>query len=146
MRLFSRRLPHVISSKDLVRLLTPTYASARNVDDDEAADRLTEALAVPGVVDELLDGISAALEARQGPRTTADGLVDKLSAGMAARHGRVRAAEATPPISAALVRIDLEVGIAPEQMRATLATPKGRALLEEGLLAIGSHIVRELLK
>jgi hypothetical protein len=146
MPLFSRRLPHVLPPKDLVRLLAPTYSAARGVDEEEAVDRLGEALAVPGVVDDLLDGISAALAARQGPRTSEDALVDRLAAGVTARRGRVRAAEATPAVSAALVRIDLEVGLAPEPMRATLATPRGRALLEEGLKALGEHVVRELVK
>ena len=86
---FSRRLPGVLTRGDLVRLVAPTYASARRVDEEEAAERLSRALAVPAALDDLYVGISAALQDAKGPRTTEDALVDKLSAGVAAR--RVRA-------------------------------------------------------
>ena len=144
--LFSRRLPHVVTRADLVTLLVPTYAAARGVDDEEAASRLAEALGKPGLADELLGGLSAGLRQAQGPRTTEDALVDKLSAGVQARRGKVRAAPDTPGLAAVLVRIDLELGIAAEQMRATLATPRGRAALEDGLATLGRHLVKELLK
>jgi len=143
---FSKRLPHVLPRSELVALLAPTYAAARNVDGDEAAERLASALAAPGVLDDLYRGLSAALAAARGPRTTDDALVDRLSAGVAARRGRVKPAPDVPAISAVLVRLDLEVGLVAEAMRATLDAPKGRALLEEGLRALGAHLVKELLK
>jgi hypothetical protein len=144
--LFSRRLPHVLTGRDLVFLLAPTYAAARDVDEEEAIERLGRALAVPGVQDDLYRGLSAALAEAKGPRTTEDALVDKLSAGVAARRGRAKPAAATPAVSAVLVRLDLEIGLAADAMRATLATPRARALLEEGLRALGAHLVKDLLK
>lgn len=144
--LFSKRLPHVVTRGDLVTLLVPTYAAARGVDDDEAADRLGQALGAPGVLEALYGGLSAALAAKQGPRTTDDGLVDRLSKGVAARRGKVHAAPDSPAIAAVLVRLELELGIAPEAMRATLDTPRGRAILDEGLRALGAHLVKELMK
>jgi hypothetical protein len=144
--LFSRRLPGVLPRKKVVDLLAPTYAAARGVDEEEARERLDEALAVPAALDDVYRGISDALRRMQGPRTSDDALVDKLSAGVVARRGRVRAAEATPALSAALIRLDLEIGVAPEQMRATLATDRGRALLDDGLRALGAHLVKELSK
>jgi hypothetical protein len=45
-----------------------------------------------------------------------------------------------------LVRLDLEIGLAPESMRATLASPRGRALLDEGFRAVGTHVVKHLLR
>ncbi len=146
MTLFSRRLPHVLTGRDLVFLLAPTYAAARDVDEEEAIERLGRALAVPGVQDDLYRGLSAALAEAKGPRTTEDALVDKLSAGVAARRGRAKPAAATPAVSAVLVRLDLEIGLAADAMRATLATPRARALLEEGLRALGAHLVKDLLK
>ncbi len=143
---FSRRLPHVLPARDLVRLLSPTYAAARAVDEEEASERLTRALSAPAALDDLYAGVSAALRDAQGPRTSEDALMDKLSAGVVARRGRARAATATPAISAALVRLDLETGLAPEAMRATLATPRGKALLDEGLRALGAHLVKDLLR
>jgi hypothetical protein len=146
MTYFSRRLPHVLPARDLVRLLVPTYAAARGVDEDEAADRLSRALALPAALDDVYGGVSAALGNAQGPRTGEDQLMDKLSAGVVARRGRAKAAEATAAISAALVRLDVEIGLAPDAMRATLATPRGRALLDEGLRALGAHVVKDLLR
>lgn len=146
MTLFSRRLPHVLTRADLVKVLAPTYAAARDVDEEEAGERLARALAVPAALDDVYRGVSEALRAAQGPRTGEDALVDRLSAGVVARRARAKAAAATPAISAALVRLDLEIGLAPEAMRATLATPRGSALLEEGLRALGAHVVKDLLK
>ena len=146
MSYFSPRLPHVLPRKDLVTVLAPTYAAARGVDEEEAAERLDQALAIPAALDDVYRGISAALAAAQGPRTTEDGLVDRLSQGVAARRARVKPLAATPAVAAVLVRLDLEVGLAAEAMRATLQTPKARALLDEGLRAIGAHLVKELSK
>ncbi len=143
---FSRRLPHVLPQKDLVLLLAPTYAAARAVDHEEATERLARALAAPAVLDDLYRGVSDALRDAQGLRTTEDALMDRLSAGVVARRGRAKAAAATAAVSAALVRLDLEIGLAPEPMRGTLATPRGRALLDEGLRVLGAHVVKELLR
>jgi hypothetical protein len=143
---FSPRVPHLFPKKTLARVLTPTYAAAMSVDDEEAHERLLQALDARGVVEDLQRGIGAALEAKRGPRTPEDKLLDKLSAGIEKRSGLVKAAEATPAVSAVLVLLNLELGLAPEPMRATLATPRGAAALEEGLKALGSHVVKELLK
>jgi hypothetical protein len=154
----------VLTRGDLVLLLAPTYARARGVDEEEAAERLARALAVPAALDELYGGISSALADAKGPRTRSDrrgeaatpsgarrgvredALLDRLSSAVAARRARAKAAEATPAVSAVLVRLDLEVGLAPEAMRATLASPRGRALLDEGLRAVGAHLVKHLLR
>jgi len=146
MPLFSRRLPHVLTRADLAMILAPTYAKARGVDEEEASERLARALAVPAALDDVYRGITEALRAVQGPRTSEDALVDKLSAGVVARRARAKPADATPAISAALVRLDLELGLAPDAMRGMLATPKGSALLEEGLRALGNHLVKDLLR
>ncbi len=146
MESFSRRLPHVVTRADLVTMLTPTYAAARGLDDEEAAERLGQALAAPGVLGQLHGALSAALRDAKGPRTDEDALLDRLSAAVQARRGRVRAAPDSPGLAAVLVRLDLENGIAPEPMRATLASPRGRAVLEEGRAALGRHLVKELLK
>jgi len=146
MPLFSRRLPHVLTRADLAMILAPTYAKARGVDEEEASERLARALAVPAALDDVYRGITEALRAVQGPRTSEDALVDKLSAGVVARRARAKPADATPAISAALVRLDLEIGLAPDAMRAMLATPRGSALLDEGLRALGNHLVKDLLR
>jgi len=143
--LFSPRLPHLFPRATLARLVAPTYALGLGVDEEEAYGRLEAALAAPEVRDLLLGGLSAALEARQGPRTTSDQLLDRLSARLG-KSRRVRAAKPTPATAAVLVRLNLELGLAPEPMRATLATGRGALALEEGLAELGRHLVKELLR
>src|SRR5438132_4895704 len=125
MALFSKRLPHVLTRKDLALIIAPTYAASASVDFDEAHDRMERALANARVADELYAGLSDALRDAQGTRTTEDELIDKLSAGLLKRRSRVKAAELTPAISAAMVLLNLEIGMAPEMMRGALETPKG---------------------
>jgi hypothetical protein len=144
--LFSRRLPHVVTRADLTRVLLETYVDLMNVDDDEALDRLDRALQRPELLDALYRGLSTGLSAHQGERTTEDQLMDKLAKGVQKRRSRVKAAPGHPAIAAVLVRINLELGLAPEQMRTTLQTEKGRALLEDGLARLGKHLADELLK
>jgi hypothetical protein len=144
--LFSPRLPAVVTRADLAWLVTPTYAEAMSVDDEEAHDRLVRALAHAEVVNDLLWGLSEALAATRGVRTSSDQVVDKLSKGLHARRGKVTAAPSGPAISAVLVRINCELGLASESLRSMLETDKGRTLLDEGLRKLGAHLVRELMK
>ncbi len=146
MAYFSRRLTGVLTKADLVLLLAPTYAKARNVDEEEAAERLSRALAVPAVLDDVYRGVSAGLAEAKGPRTTEDALMDKLSRAVPARRALAKPVPETPGLSAVLVRIELELGLAADAMGDMLETPKGSALLEAGLRAIGVHLVKELLR
>jgi hypothetical protein len=144
--IFSRRLPHVVTRADLAVLLSPTYAAAQRVDEEVAQDRLQTALANDALLAQLYEGLSEALREYRGPRTTEDALVDKLSHGVEGRRAKVRPASLTAAVSAVLVSIDLAAGIAPEMMRRTLDTEKGRALLGEGLKQLGVHLLKELLR
>jgi hypothetical protein len=141
---FSPRVPHVITRRDLVLLLAPTYARARGVDAEEAAERLTRAVASQRLAEEVYAAVAGGLAETKGPRTSADAIMDRISANLARRVARAKPAEATPALSAVLVRIDLETGLAPESMRETLASPRGRALLEAGWRELGAHLAREL--
>ncbi len=144
--MFSRRLPHVVTRKDLALLLSPTYAASAEVDFEEAHERMERAVASARVLEQLYDGLSAALEGRKGPRTSEDELIDALSAGVQKRRSRVKPAPPGPGISAVMVLLNLELGYAPEMMRGALENPKGRALLDEGLRALGTHLLKELIK
>ena len=144
--MFSRRLPHVVTRKDLALLLAPTYAASAEVDFEEAHERMERAVGSPRVLDQLYAGLSAALEGRKGPRTSEDELVDTLSAGVQKRRSRVKPAPPGPGISAVMVLLNLELGYAPEMMRGALENPKGKALLDEGLRALGTHLLKELIK
>ena len=142
----ARRLPHVVTRKDLALIVAPTYAAAARVDFDEAHERMERAVAVGRVVDALYQGLSAALSDLRTSRTSEDELVDKLSQGIGARRSRVRAAQLSPAVSAVMVLIDLELGYAAEMMRNALQNPKGEALLREGLRELGAHLLRELIR
>jgi hypothetical protein len=141
---FSRRLPHALTHADLAVLLTPTYAAEVGVEEDEALERLRHALAVPAIADDLYQSVSTALAAAQGTRSE-DELMDRLAKGVAKRAGKMKAAPATQGLAAFMVWVNVELGQAPEQLRATLETDKGRALLNEGLRALGAHLVKSLL-
>ncbi len=142
----SVRLSHIFTVRALARMLAPTYAAAGRVDEEEAHERLLSALGSREVLEGLLAGLAEATSRKVGPRSPADRVVDRLSAGVASRGGRVRAAETTPGVSAVLVRLDLELGLAGEPMRATLATPRGAAALRAGLGELGAFLVAELLR
>ncbi len=145
MTYFSRRLPHVLTRADLAALVAPTYAAAADVDDDEALERMARAFASAGVADDFYRHVSLALTAAQGSRSE-DELMDKLGKSVPKRRGRIKALASTPALSAVMVRLNLELGLAPEQLRATLEAEKGRALLEQGLRALGAHLVKDLLR
>jgi len=136
----------VVTRKDLALLLSPTYAASAEVDFEEAHERMERAVASARVLEQLYDGLSAALEGRKGPRTSEDELIDALSAGVQKRRSRVKPATPGPGISAVMVLLNLELGYAPEMMRGALENPKGRALLDEGLRALGTHLLKELIK
>jgi hypothetical protein len=144
--LVSKRIPHVINRKDLALIVASTYASSANVDFDEAHERMDRAVHSPRILDALYSGLSEALRDRTSVRTGEDELVDNLSAGLVKRRARVKPAPMTPGISAAMVMLNLELGIAPEMMAGALETDKGRELLADGLRALGAHLLKELIK
>jgi hypothetical protein len=144
--MFSRRLPHVVTRKDLALLLAPTYAASAAVDFDEAHERMERAMGSQRIADDLYTGLSAALEKAKGARTTEDELIDRLSKGVQKRRSRVKAAALSPAVSAVMVLLNLELGYAPEMMRNALSDPKGQILLRAGLEELGAHLVSHLVK
>lgn len=146
MTVFSPRVPHLFPQRTLARLLTSTYAEAMAVDEEEAHERLTQALVAPDLVQALQDAIDSALAEKKGPRTTEDELLDRVSTGIVRRGGRLRPLPSSPGTAAVIVRINVEIGLAPEQMRAMLASPRGSQTLEQGLQSLGAHLLKELLK
>jgi hypothetical protein len=146
MGLATRRLPAILTRAELAWLLVPTYGEAMSVEDEEAHDRITRALQHQELVDDLLWGFSEALEEKRGVRTGVDALLDKFSAALQTRRGKVTAAPADPAVSAVMVRINLEIGLASETLRTMLQTDKGRDMLDAGLKKLAARIVGELVK
>lgn len=145
MAYFSERLTHVLTRTDLATLLTPTYAAAQSVDDEEAFDRLHQALADTELLDDLYWSVSEALAGRAGGAAP-DAVMDRLSKRLQTRKGRLPAAAITPEIAAMAVRVNLMLGLAPDSMRAVVESEKGKAVLDKGLRSLGLHLVTALLK
>jgi hypothetical protein len=140
-----RRLPHILPRQSLARLLAPTYAAAVGVAEEVARERLDRALAHADTLAAIHQGVAEALREARGPRTKEDAQLDRLSAALVTRAARVRAAPATPGVAAAMVWLNLPIGLAPESMRETLAGARGAALLASGLREVGARLVRDLL-
>ena len=140
----STRLPHILPTRELVRLLLPTYAEASSVDDAEAQDRLETALVSVDLRDELYRAFERSLAEQRGSRTTEDQQLDRLSQALSKRHN-FKAVPAGPAVAAALVGINLAAGLG-EGLAAALATDKGRALYDRGLATLAGELVKELLK
>jgi len=145
MTIFSSRLPHVLTQADLAHLLSPTYAREVGVDEELARERMTRAMQISYLSDRFYEAVSAALASVQGSRTE-DAVIDKLSKAVPKRLGYVEAAPETPALSALTVLINLELGLTPDTLRATLESDKGQALLEQGFRALGEYLVRQLVR
>ena len=143
---YPKRLPHVVTRADWTYLLAPTYAAAQSVDEEVALERLQRAVRGDQLLALLYGGLGAALEKARGPRTTEDALIDKLSLGVEQRRAKVKALRGSAAVSAALVRIDLEIGHAPEMMRDALAGTKSAALMAKGFEELGAFLIKELVK
>jgi len=142
--LFSHRLPHVLTRADLADLLAPTYAREGNVSEELAHERMARALKSSGVPDRLYAAISTALVSAQGSKTQ-DAVMDALSKAVPKRCGKIGAAPSTPALSAVTVLLNIELGLAPGDLRSTLESDKGRVLLDRGFRALGKYLVEQLI-
>src|SRR5712692_620854 len=101
------RLAHLATQKVVIAKLTPTYASAHDVDDEEAAQRLGSAFKGQ-LLDELLASAWEAIKSRH-PRLSEQELLNKVAATLRDRPQRPgRLAKLGPAWSAFLVLLDLE--------------------------------------
>jgi hypothetical protein len=142
----STRLPHIITRNDMVVLLTTTYGVAQAVEDDDARERLTKALATDRtLMDDLLRSIEEALATYIQPGTDANALLDKFSKRVATRAPRIKDADGTKA-AALLVRINMSLGLVPEPVRLAMESEKGKATQRESLRAVGAFLVQQLLK
>ncbi len=137
------RLAHLATRAVVVAKLAPTYAEALRLDDEEAARRLSSALA-GRLLPQLLE---TAWEAMKGKtkRLTEEGLLEKVATTLSERpHRPGRVAPPTPAWSAFLVVADLEAGIASDAARRVMETDEGRKRAQEGLAEAGRFLAAEL--
>jgi hypothetical protein len=137
------RLGHLATRAVVVAKLTPTYARAHQLDDEEAARRLSTALS-GALLPSLLE---ATWEAMKGStkRLKEEGLLEKVATTLSERPLRPgRVAPLSPTWSAFLVLADLHAGTASDAVRRVMETDEARRRAQEGLLEAGRFLAAEL--
>lgn len=137
------RLGHLATRAVVVAKLTPTYAQAHRLDEEEAAQRLSAALA-GRLLPQLLESTWEAMKGRT-KRLTEEGLLEKVATTLGERPLRPgRVAALSPAWSAFLVVADLEAGTASDAARRVMETDEGRLRAREGLAEAGRFLAAEL--
>ena len=137
------RLAHLATRPVVVAKLIPTYARAHNIDEDEAAQRLSSALQgrlLPSLLEEAWTAMRG-----KSKRLDDEGLLEKVATTLKDRPTRPgRVAELTPAWSAFLVLADLEAGTASDAARRVMETDEGRRRGQEGIAEVGRFLAAEL--
>ncbi|HZI15305.1 MAG TPA: hypothetical protein VE153_33340 [Myxococcus sp.] len=137
------RLSHLATRAVVVAKLVPTYAQAHSIDEEEAAQRLSGALA-GRMLPELLEATWSAMRGT-AKRLTDDGLLEKVATTLGERPLRPgRVAPLSPAWSAFLVLTDLAAGTASDAARRVMETDEGRRRGAEGLAEAGRFLAAEL--
>ncbi|MFP2925754.1 hypothetical protein ACLESO_11160 [Pyxidicoccus sp. 3LG] len=137
------RLAHLATRAVVVAKLMPTYAAAHNIDEEEASQRLSTALA-GRMLPALLESAWAAMLG-QTKRLKEEGLLEKVATTLGDRPLRPgRTATLTPAWSAFLVLVDLEVGTASDAARRVMESDEGRRRGEAGMAEAGRFLAAEL--
>lgn len=137
------RLGHLATRAVVVAKLTPTYASAHQVDEEEAGIRLDAALR-GALLEELLAATWTALLGGT-QRLTEDGLLEKIAKTLQDRPLRPgRPAPLTPGWSAFLIQIDLAVGTAGDAAARVMEGEQGRKMAALGTAEAGRFLAKEL--
>lgn len=137
------RLAHLATRAVIAARLTPTYARAHNVDEDEAREQLERAL--QGTLWERL--LDATWEAMLGgtKRLSDEALVEKVAGALKDRPLKPgRPATLSPAWSAFLVLADLEAGTASDAARRVMESAEGQRKANEGLAEVGRFLAKEL--
>lgn len=140
-----RRLAHLATRPIVVSRLAPMFAHIHEIDDEEAAQRLTRALA-GNLLSELLDAAWAGLVELKKAKDD-EALLEKLAKALAKhpyRHGRVIEPDAA--WSAFLLRIDLEAGMAGQAAQRMMDAPEGKKMAAAGLATAGRYLAAELIR
>lgn len=138
----------LVTRKQLTEMLAPTYAKARNVDPNEAYERLESALTDMELLQGVQIGIWNALIAKK-PKLDAAGLIelagDKLNK---RKQWKPMASTRTSegPLAALTVLIDRGSGFGTGEAIGLLDTPDGARILKRGFELIGAHLAAEILR
>ncbi|SEU09823.1 hypothetical protein [Stigmatella erecta] len=139
------RLGHLATRPVVVNRLVPTYAQAHQIDEQEAAQRLSRAIS-GHLWEDLLAATWKALQATL-KRPDEDKLLEKVATTLQERPLRYgKAVETNPSWSAFMMMLDLEIGTAGDAARRVMETEQGRKMLGAGLEEAGRFLATELTK
>jgi hypothetical protein len=142
---YPSRLGHLATRPVVVNRLVPTYANAHQIDEQEASQRLTRALA--GTIwEDLLAATWEAMKSRV-KRLDEQRLLEKVASTLEDRPQRYgRAMETNPAWSAFMMLLDLEIGTAGDAARRVMESEQGRKMMAAGLAEAGQFLAAELTK
>src|SRR5262249_21676370 len=132
----------------MAEMLAHTYAESKNVDPNEAYERLDVALKDLKLIEGLQRATWASLLAKK-PQLAEKELVEHV----AKRLEKARRFKAFKPkraesgaLAAVMVLIDTGSGYATGEARELLHTPEGEKLLATGFALLGAHLAAEMLR
>lgn len=142
---FPPRLGHLATRPVVVAKLVPTYANAHQIDEEEASQRLSRALAGE-IWEDLLEAAWVAMKGKT-KRLTDEGLLEKVATTLKDRPMRPgKATETNAAWSAFMMQLDLEIGTAGDAARRVMETAQGRQMIAAGLAEAGKFLAAELTK
>ncbi|MCA9550878.1 MAG: hypothetical protein KC933_12665 [Myxococcales bacterium] len=144
----SPRFLSLVTRSALPELVAPTYAKLKNLDPNEAYQRLEQALRDLSLLDQIQQATWRAAEAEKAGMDEA-ALVEHI----AKRLAKNKKFKAAPMKSvdegewvALSVALDAGAGVASGEARDLLDSPGGQALLRKGMARLGAHLAKELLR
>jgi len=143
-----RRLIAMMNRHLLVEMMASSYALARNIDPNEAADRLDEAMRQIKLADGLQRGAWMGLM-RLKPDLDEAALMERVQKKLSKnkRWQPIKAAAREDGAFAAVILlIDVGAGVAAGEAWDMLESSEGAKFLEKGFALIGAHLAKELLR
>lgn len=138
----------LVTKSVLAEMMASTYAETRNVEPNEAYERLIESLKDAKLISALQHGIWSAAVAMK-PKLDDSELVDQL----AKKVNRAKRFQPLKPkrtesgaLAAVMVLIDMGSGYSTGEARDLIHTEEGEKLVAAGCKLVGKHLAGEMLR
>lgn len=142
-----RRLIAVLTRLQLAEMLSPTYALAKNVDLNEAAVRLEDALRNLRLIEGLQRGTFAGLRAAKS-HLDDDAIVEVVIKKLGKKQKRWQPlkpkAKDDAAMAAVTLLVDAGAGVATADAWGMIESEDGAVFLERGFHVVGAHLAHEL--
>lgn len=139
------RLSHLATRAVLVAKLRPSFAAAHTLSDEEAAERLGQALSGPFWA-ELLSAAWSEMKVLK-PRLSEGELLDRVAQTLAQRPLRPgRKVALNAAWSAFFVLADLRANVVSDAARRVMESAQGSKMAQAGLTEAGRYLAGELLR